>query len=71
MAFYKEDAVFWTGIATMTFAFLGLIIKSCLTSKCDNVNICCGMIQIHRAVELEKELELETIKPEETKDNTV
>jgi hypothetical protein len=69
MAFYNEDAVFWTGIATMTFAFLGLIIKSCLTSKCDKVNLCCGLINIHRAVEMEKEVELENIRLEESKVN--
>lgn len=69
MAFYNEDAVFWTGIATMTFAFLGLIIKSCLSSKCDKVNLCCGLINIHRAVELE-ENDIELVK-DESKVNTV
>jgi hypothetical protein len=55
MAFYTTfDAVFWTGIATMSFAFFGVVIKAMLSSKCDNVNLCCGLIQIHRAVELEE-----------------
>jgi len=59
MAFYTTfDAVFFTGIATMAFAFFGVVIKACLTSKCDNVNLCCGLIQIHRAVELEEEIEI-------------
>jgi len=45
--------VFFISIATLTFSFLGVVIKSMLASKCDNVNICCGLIKIHRAVELE------------------
>jgi hypothetical protein len=68
MAFYDEDAVFWTGIATMSFAFFGLIIKSCLTSKCDRVSLCYGLINIHRAVELEDiEHSVETPEIEEIK----
>lgn len=56
MAFYNTfDAVFFTGIATMSFAFFGIVIKAMLSSKCDNVNLCCGLIHIHRAVELEKD----------------
>jgi hypothetical protein len=66
MAFYNTfDAVFFTGIATMAFAFFGVVIKAMLSSKCDNVNLCCGLIQIHRAVELEQnEVELNPPKIE-------
>jgi hypothetical protein len=60
MAFYTTfDAVFWTGIATMSFAFFGVVIKAMLSSKCDNVNLCCGLIHIHRNVELENQIELQ------------
>ena len=45
--------VFFISIATLTFSFLGVVIKSMLASKCDNVNICCGLIKIHKTVELE------------------
>ena len=47
--------VFFISIATLTFSFLGVVIKSMLASKCDNVSICCGLVKIHRAVELEVE----------------
>jgi len=61
MAFYNTfDAVFWTGIATMSFAFFGVVIKAMLSSKCDNVNLCCGLIHIHRNVELENQIELQS-----------
>ena len=46
------NATFWMGIATLTFSFLGLALKSCLKSKCDHVSFC-GLIDIHRRVELE------------------
>jgi len=45
--------VFWIAISSALFAFLGLTIKSILSSKCDQTNLCWGMIQIHRRVELE------------------
>jgi len=48
------DAVFWTGIATMFFGFLGISIKTALASKCDSVD--CWCIKVHRRVELETEL---------------
>jgi hypothetical protein len=61
MVFYNTfDAVFWTGIATMSFAFFGVVIKAMLSSKCDNVNLCCGLIHIHRNVELENQIELQS-----------
>ena len=53
--FNTFNDVFFISIATLTFRFLGVVIKSMLASKCDNVNICCGLIKIHRAVELEVE----------------
>jgi len=47
------NAVFWSGIATITFTFLGMALKLCLKSKCDNIGLCCGLVHIHRRVELE------------------
>ena len=47
------DAVFFTGIATMIIGLAGLAIKYGFASKCDNVELCCGLIKIHRAVQLE------------------
>lgn len=68
MPFYNEfNAVFWTGLATISFAFFGIVIKAMLSSKCDNVSLCCGLIKIHRVVELEQQIELENkpVIPEE------
>lgn len=45
--------VFFITIATLTFSFFGIVIKAMLASKCDRVNLCCSLIDIHRRVELE------------------
>ena len=47
------DAVFFTGIATMVVGLCGLAIKYGFASKCDNVQLCCGLLKIHRSVNLE------------------
>ena len=55
MVWYSTfDAVFFTGIATMVFTCFAIVIKTALASKCDNLNLCFGCIQIHRRVELER-----------------
>ena len=55
---YDEfNSVFWTGIATMSFGALALLIRYFFASKCDNVSICFGMVRIHRVVELEEQKE--------------
>ena len=44
--------VFWISIGTTFFAFMGVVIKTALKSKCDETNLCFGLIKIHRKVEL-------------------
>jgi hypothetical protein len=63
--------VFWISVATITFSFFGVVLKSCLKSKCDNTNICWGLVKIHRRVELEDDVEMNTsIKKQESKVGT-
>ena len=50
--------VFWISMATLTFSFLGVVIKGMLASKCDNVYICIGLFKIHRVVELENQINI-------------
>ena len=45
--------IFWISISTSFFALVGLTIKTALKSKCDETNLCWGLIKIHRRVELE------------------
>jgi hypothetical protein len=46
---------FWVAFVGTIIGFLGLTLKMCLKSKCDNVEVCC--IKIHRNVEIEQELD--------------
>jgi hypothetical protein len=50
---YSEG--FWITLAGLVIGFLGLTIRACLKSKCDEVS-CCGC-RIHRAVDVEERLE--------------
>jgi len=71
--FSTFDAVFFTGIATMVFTCFAIVIKTALASKCDNLNLCCGCIQIHRRVELENPIDAneqrENVRSELLKEN--
>ena len=53
---------FWSVFCGLAFAFLGLTIKACLRSKCDNVEFC--GIKIHSNVEMEEKIdEMEMAQP--------
>ena len=58
MSWYNEfNATFWISLATLLMGAFGLSVKYCLKSKCEDLNICCGLMKIHRNVELEAKLE--------------
>ena len=40
------DGVFFITISTLLFGCIGLSIKYLLKSKCDNVNLCYGLIKM-------------------------
>lgn len=45
--------IFFVTVISIIGGGLGLSLKFCLKSKCDNINCCWGLIKIHRNVELE------------------
>ena len=45
--------VFFISIGTTIFLFLGTLVKYGFRSKCDNIELCYGLIKVHRRVELE------------------
>ena len=47
------DDTFWLTLAGIIVGVLGILIRYCFLSKCDNVSICFGILKVHRAVELE------------------
>ena len=55
------DAVFFVSVGTLVIGFLGLVIKYCLKSKCENVKLCFGFVEIHRRVDLETQYEIHEI----------
>lgn len=52
------NGTFFITALTILTGSVGLCLKYCLKSKCDNVNLCCGLIKIHRNVEIENDIEL-------------
>jgi len=64
--FTTFDGVFFITITTIITGFMGLSIRYCMKSKCDDVNICFGLFKIHRRVELEQEID----RIEEGKENS-
>lgn len=51
------DATFFITISTLITGFLGLTIRYCLKSKCEDINVCYGLLSIKRRVELEHDIE--------------
>jgi hypothetical protein len=47
------DAVFFISIGTLMCGGFALIVKYCFKSKCENVQLCGGLIKIKRRVDLE------------------
>ena len=44
---------FWAGFYTFGGGFILAVIAAAYKSKCDRVNICWGMVNIHRNVNIE------------------
>ena len=51
------DGAFFISIATMGFAFLGVVVRYLLKSKCKDVKCCWGLFECERAVDLEEKME--------------
>ena len=60
--------VFFISIGTTIFIFLGTLVKYGFRSKCDNIEVCYGLIKVLRRVELESS---DDDNQEEKKENTV
>ncbi len=52
---------FWITIAGIVSGFLGLTLKMCLKSRCEDISICYGLFNIHRNVEVEEHIEMGVI----------
>jgi hypothetical protein len=61
-----NDIFFISIGTTVVVPIVIMLIKYSFKSKCDSVNLCCGLIKIHRAVELEHSDEEKEPKSKET-----
>ena len=70
----KYDGVFFISLATILVSAIGISLKYCFKSKCEDVNVCCGMVKIKRNVEIElqqtkEEIDAGISSKEEEKNN--
>ena len=65
-----EQQIFWTSFYTFAGGFLLALFAIAYKSKCDKVNLCWGMIDIHRAVDIELQEDVRNVI-QETKDETL
>jgi hypothetical protein len=58
----EYNSVFFISIATIITGSLGLCLKYTLRSKCEHLNLCCGLIEINRRVDLEVQEEMKEME---------
>lgn len=56
------DGVFWISLATIVVGAFGVSVKYCLKSKCEHLNVCCGLLTIDRRVDLEVQEEIRAME---------
>jgi len=59
------------GLATLGSGVLGLSIRYCFKSKCEDVSLCFGLIKIHRDTESEVKAEEIEIKNQPIKQESI
>ena len=61
MTKFYDDGVTIISLCTLIIGFMAMICKLCYKSKCSNINIFYGLINIKRNVEIENEIETDII----------
>ena len=61
------DATFFLAVGSLLVSALTLTAKYCLKSKCEHFNLCWGLINIDRRVDLETQVDLQQIETGENK----
>jgi len=56
------DAVFFISLGTLVLGFAATALKFCLKSKCEEFQLCFGLINIRRRVDLETEEEIRELE---------
>ena len=57
--FYQTfNSGFWLSLTALIFAFFGVAIKACYTSKCKKCSVCFGLVEINRDIDAEEKSDL-------------
>ena len=66
--FYDEfNATFWLSLGTMVLGSFAVCLKYAYQSKCENINLCFGLINSHRNIDAEVEIDEHKNNDEEEK----
>jgi hypothetical protein len=57
MAAYSES--FWLAVSAAAATACALAIRSCYRSKCEDLSVCYGAVNVHRDTAREEEIDLE------------
>jgi len=63
------NGIFFITISGLICTSISLLIRYCLKSKCEDINICYGLIKIKRNVELEFQEEIKQMENNENNEN--
>ena len=66
-----EQQIFWTSFYTFAGGFVLAVFAIAYKSKCDKVNLCWGMIDIHRAVDIELQEDVRNVIQETKEEDTL
>ena len=58
MTRFYDDGVTIIAIITLTIGAFAMVTKLCYKSKCSNINLCFGLINIKRQVEIETDIDI-------------
>ena len=58
MTKFNDDGVTIIAIITLTIGAFAMVTKLCYKSKCSNINLCFGLINIKRQVEIETDIDI-------------
>ena len=70
--FYDEfNATFWLSLATMMLGSFGICLRYAYMSKCEDIVLCFGLLNIHRNINAEVEIEEQNNINNNTEENNI
>ena len=53
------DSAFWLTMGGMIIGLVGMVLRSCYQSKCEDVRLCFGMVTVHRNIIAEEDIDIQ------------